>query len=78
MKWVTDGENIFGTQKVIKGLMFSVHKKRSTIGKWVKEVNQSLPNGSNQVTSKSVETHLNIIINKNEKIHNFCTLNCED
>ena len=76
---MTDGENIFGTQIVIKGLMFSVHRNCFTIEKWVKEVSkQSIPSGINQVTSKSVEKHLNIIINKNGKIHNFCTLNCED
>lgn len=32
---------------------------------------QSVPNGSSQVTSKSVGKHLNIIINKSGKIYNF-------
>lgn len=32
---------------------------------------QSIPNGSSQVTSKSVGKHLNIIINKSGKIYNF-------
>lgn len=70
-------KHIWNTKRNQRVNVFST-QKRFTVEKWVEEVKQSLPNGSYQVTSKSVKTHLNIIINKNEKIHNFCTLNYED
>lgn len=43
MQWVTDGENIFGTQKVIRGLMFSEHKKSCSIEKGVEVVSSQFP-----------------------------------
>lgn len=64
MKWVTDGEKrIWNTNSNQRVNVFSTQKD-STIGKGSK---QSVPSGSNQVASKSVEKHLNIIIKKNEK-----------